>query len=633
MDDTDGRPRGARAVALLVGLVLLAGTGSLASAGTVGDDSTAWPEGLSGPFALKEVRNVQVRSHDGTLLDGWIASPAVPAGVRTPTVLTVSPYFDTAVPATVYRNPSSEPLPVVGETGSGPTGTGRGYWNDGEMSSAHRIHSLGFPLIRLIRQGYTMAFFSVRGTGSSGGCFQFGGRDEQRDQVELVNWTAKQPWSNGRVGMAGLSYMAYTAWQAAVQAPPALKTIITAGDLVDPYQFVFSPQGSQNPANDEFLSQFDLEMGTVAGVTSGRPQFLQRQGCPRAGLALQEVTAMGTGDRNAPYWRERNLSLRLPSVRASVLDTAGYLDLGGHIFQTDMIWGSLDRRLPKQQVRGWWAHEFPGPENSVQTRLDLPSGKVSWERVVLRWLDHWLKGIGPAPRDRVLHQDQKLGWHEGTEWPPRPGGKQVLYLTGSGLVPFAKPGVTSFRSVPSPQDAGGMNGGIEPALCPEGPNAVTSSTYLTTPVASRTLIAGNPMAYLRLSSDRPDAMVTASLFDIGPDFSCTGPTYSDAQWISTGSADLSFHGSPFVARPFPVGTQVGIRIDLTDVTYTLAPGHRLALTLGHGSFLGAGSRSVPTVTVLGTSQLVVPVVGGTLGGKRPVLTYPPRPFTPRGYRN
>ncbi|HUR15218.1 MAG TPA: CocE/NonD family hydrolase [Mycobacteriales bacterium] len=593
-----------------------------------------WPAGLKGPFALKEVRNVQVRAHDGVLLDGWVASPAVPNGVRTPTILTDSPYFDSAVPATVYRNPSSEPLPIVGETGSGPTGTGRGYWNDGEMSSAHRIHSLGFPLIRLIRSGYTVVFFSVRGTGSSGGCFSFGGRDEQRDQVTLVDWVAQQAWSNGRVGMGGLSYMSYTAWQAAVQAPSALKTVVTAGDVVDLYQFAFTPQGAQNPVNDEFAVEYDAEMALVSGAMSGRTQFLARQTCPHGGMAAQETAAMATGDRNAPYWKERNLSLRLPSVRAAVLDTGGYLDFGGHVFQTDTVWGSLTRRTPKLQVRGWWAHEFPGPEDSVKTKLDLPSGTVSWESVVLGWFDYWLKGIGPAPLPaRVLHQDQQLGWHEARDWSPASTSKELLHLSGGQLTRDARSGSTSFLSAPSPQDAGGMNGGVEPALCPEGPNAVMSRTYLTKPVTSRTLIAGNPMAYLRLSSDKPDAMVTTSLFDIGPGFSCTGPTYTDAQWISSGSADLGFFNSPFVARPFPVNAPRWVRVDLTDVTYTLAPGHRLALTLSHGSVTGAGTRAAPTITVLGASHLVVAVSGGTLGGKRPTLRYPPRPFTPRHYRD
>jgi hypothetical protein len=99
-----------------------------------------------------------------------------------------------------------------------------------------------------------------------------------------------------------------------------------------------------------------------------------------------------------------------------------------------------------------------------------------------------------------------------------------------------------------------------------------------------------------------------------------------------GSADLSFYNSPFLAHPFPVNKALPVRMDLTDVTYQLAPGHRLAMTLSNGKEFGTGTLGAPTITVLGNSQLVVPVAEGTLGGRYPTTTFPPRPFTPRGYR-
>ena len=595
--------------------------------------------GQAGSYALREVRNVQVRSHDGVMLDGWIASPAVLPGVRTPTVLVVSPYFDMAFAgqATVIRNPSTPPDPDCPVTGQGC-----GFWSDGPMSADTRVHSLGFPPIHLINQGYTLAYFSVRGTGSSGGCFEWGGRSEQLDQAALVDWLADQSWSNGRVGMGGLSYLAYTAWQAAVQAPPALKAIVTAGDLVDFYQVLHSPQGSRGPGVNALLIDYDTELGLEGGAISGRTQFLQHEGCPHVGLAAQEAVAVATGDRNAPYWRERNLSLRLPDVRAAVLDTTGYLDVG-HQFQADTIWGSLDRRTPKVQYKGWWMHEFPTPDT-----FDLPSGTVEWESVVVRWLDYWLKDIGPEPRtERVYHQDQELRWHESASWSPEPSGKQVLYLTGEELTPIAQQGSTSFRSAPPPDASWAEHsqlspvddpGGVESSLCQDALSAQVARVYQTPPVSSRTLLAGNPFAYLRLSSDQAGGIVTASLFDIGPDFTCTGAHYEGARWLSSGSADLNFYDSPFLSREFPVDSPTQVRIDLSDVTGTLAPGHRLALVLSHGSVAERGGTThFPTITVLGggidASQLVVPVASGTLGGKRPTLHYPPRPFTPRHYKD
>lgn len=622
---------------LLTGSVVFAGSAWAAGA------TPSASEGQSGPYELAEVRNVQVRSHDGVMLDGWIASPTVPAGTRTPTVLTVSPYFDTLI----HSGPSTHRNPASPETPACSANQFCSFWQDGRMGANVQSNSLGFPPIRLIQRGYTLAYFSVRGTGSSGGCFEWGGRNEQLDQVALVNWLAQQPSSNGRVGMGGLSYVAYTTWQAAVQAPPALKAIVTAGDLTDFYQMFHSPQGSRNPGVTATLLDRDVDFGLGGGALSGRPQFLDHLACPQAQLAAQEAVAVASGDRSAPYWQERNLSLRLPAVRAAVLDTTGYSDVG-HQFQADTIWGSLDRRTPKVQYKGWWGHEFPFPTNTAGTMLDLPSGPVEWETVVVRWLDHWLKGTGPAPKtDRVYHQDQELRWHEARSWSPQPAGKQVLYLTGEALAPGAQQASTSFRSAPTlgtswyQQTDGGFRRdprGVESSLCQDAVSTQLGRAYLTPPVTSPTLIAGNPFAYLRLSSDQPGGIVTASMFDIGPDFSCTGGVYDGVRWLASGSADLSFHNSPFRSRPFPVNTPTQVRIDLSDVTGALAPGHRLALVLSHGSVVErGGTTQFPTITVLGggvdASHLVVPVVSGTLGGKRPTLAYPPRPFTPRHYRD
>lgn len=609
-----------------------------------------WPADLTGPFELAGMRNVQVPAHDGVLLDGWIASPAVPDGVRTPTILVTSPYFDTIYvggPA-VFRGPAS-PLvtPAVGRDVLPPSLTGAGWWEDGPMSASVHTHGIGFPPIRLIRRGYTLAYFSVRGTGSSGGCFEFGGAREQRDQKTLVEWLAAQPWSNGRVGISGLSYMSWTAWQAAVQAPSALKAIVTAGDIVDLYEFIHSPQGARSAYVDGFVMQYGANMTLAAGVISGRTGFVEREGCPHTDLAAQDLGSLVTGDRNAPYWQERALQPRLRSVKAAVLDTGGYFDVSAHEFQNSAIWGALDPKTPRMQVSGWWGHDWPFHGNAWATTLDFPSGTADWETIVAGWFDYWLKGIGSVPRTgTVFHQDQDLHWHEASSWSPKPAKKEVLYLSDVGLETTPHDGRASFHSVPQGDLSWGehaldigvpQTAGTEPSLCPDPAHANLSRSYLTPPATNDTLIAGNPFVYLSLASDMPGGAVTVQLFDIAPDFACTGAVYSGARFISVGSADLNFYDTPFISRAFPVNTPRKVRIDLTDITYSLARGHRLALTLSHGEIWErAGTLVFPTITINGgnavdASHLVLPVAEGTFGGLAPSVRYPRRPFTPRGY--
>jgi len=594
-----------------------------------------WPDGLNGPFDLAEVRPVKIPSHDGVMLDGWVASPSVPAGTQTPTILTVSPYFDTPRQAALVRNPNS-PLSVPG----GIAGQFASFWDDSNTSVTTHDHSTGFPPIRLIKRGYTLVYVSVRGTGSSGGCFEMGGNNEQLDGKAIVDWIAAQPWSNQRVGMSGLSYMSWMTWSTAVQAPSALKAILTAGDLIDFFQFVHSPQGARSPFWDQYLNEFAANVSTRGGALSTRTDFLGHATCTEfTNYTTREGLSLGS-DRNAAYWQERSVATRLPDVRAAVLDTGGYRDTA-HQFQDATIWGSLDRKTPAVQFRGYWGHDFPWPGNAWRTKLDLASGTTDWETVVTAWFDYWLKGIGPEPRTGVVyHQDQDLMWHEGSGWSPEPSKKEVLYLSDTGLTVGPGAASTSFRAVPPPLDhvngeralgIAGDSDGLKFSLCPESAALNVSRTY-SAPVTSKTLIAGNPFVDLSVTSDMAAGMVTAELYDLGPTFTCAGPQVSDARRIATGSADLSFYADAFLSSPFPVGQPTEVRIDLTDTTYTLKPGHRLVLVLSHGeAWESFGTATFPTITIAGSSELILPVAEGGFGGLAPTRTYPPRPFTPPGY--
>ena len=55
--------------------------------------------------------------------------------------------------------------------------------------------------------------------------------DEARDGYDTVEWAARQPWSDGNVGMYGASYMGATQWLAATNTPPILKCDVAARSL------------------------------------------------------------------------------------------------------------------------------------------------------------------------------------------------------------------------------------------------------------------------------------------------------------------------------------------------------------------------------------------------------------------
>jgi putative CocE/NonD family hydrolase len=461
--------------------------------------------------------------------------------------------------------------------------------------------------------------------------------------------------------MIGLSYMSYTSWQAATQAPPALKAIITAGDLIDQYQFAYSPQGARSAFNDAYLAAYSGVLTAASGYASTNTAHLARTGCNQGIADIQGVlSGLATGDRNAAFWEERSLSRKLPAVRSAVLDAPGFFDEGPHQYQDATIWGSIPASTPKVQVRGWWGHDFPNEYSAWATRFDFPSGTTTWEKLTFGWFDYWLKGIGPEPRtDVVYHQDQDLHWREARGWSPSANTKETLFLDGDALAPVPRAGTTTFVSAFQPADEffdldalaelvspGAIpdDAGLEYGLCPDQKRLGVARAYVSAPVKATTQIAGNPFADLTVSDDQAGGQITATMFDLAPDSSCVGPYVQGARWIAAGAADLNFYNSPYRATPFPIGTPTEVRIDLTDTSYTLHAGHRLALLLNYGEIGQAtpGTAPASTITVHGArpdvnaaraSHLVVPVDGGTFGGSSPTLTYPPRPFTPPGYRD
>jgi len=74
---------------------------------------------------------------------------------------------------------------------------------------------------RYVPRGYARAVADVVGTRNSSGCWDYGGVNEQQSGVDLVNFLAQQPWSNGKVAMIGGSYDGTTANMVAARSSEA----------------------------------------------------------------------------------------------------------------------------------------------------------------------------------------------------------------------------------------------------------------------------------------------------------------------------------------------------------------------------------------------------------------------------
>ena len=122
----------------------------------------------------------------------------------------------------VYRPAEGGPFPVIMQ---------RTPYNK-ETASLSLQETDGFGAVR---RGYAVVNQDVRGRYRSDGTFHpF--RQEINDGYDAIEWAGAQPWSTGKVGMFGTSYVGATQWLAAISAPPSLKAIVPASTPSDYYE-------------------------------------------------------------------------------------------------------------------------------------------------------------------------------------------------------------------------------------------------------------------------------------------------------------------------------------------------------------------------------------------------------------
>jgi len=587
-------------------------------------DGSEWPPDLHGPFKLREVQHLGIPSFDGTPLESYLYIPDLPSGVKGPVVLWSQPYLGGCASNWVMEYGDCAPA------GDDP-------W---VYEGNYRVH-----VRKLVEHGYTVAVVNVRGSGNSGGCLELGGIDEQRDQAFLVEWLGKQPWSNGRVGMYGHSYHGWTPWMAAVQAPPALKTIVASGIVTDPYTFSYGPEGAGVVFLGPFWLAFEASVdllpplgGGLRHATVDHLGVLPDRLCPDVAKAMTE-TGRGefTDARDEAFWQERRLIPRFADVRAAVLVSQGLNDDTGHTYQEDIVWNNLPH-APKRMVLGQWGHDLPPPRKYLER---APFGSDWHEDVLMPWLDFWLKGLGPGPPRLgiVDYQDSAYSWHTSSAWPPVEAREEALYFGDGALVAEPPGGQHALRAAPNPTVG----------LCPLGPVASLlpppALLFASAPLERPATLAGNPLAYLDLGSDQPGGVVAVDVFDLDPGFRCDA-NGDGMHHVAGGAADLRFYQGNFRGEPFPTGAPAPVRVDIWNDAWVFAPGHRVGVVVSGGATTSRFGEPFDGVLLSqvdqpyfpqlvlhedagpASSHIVLPLVEGSLGGSAPTLPYPPRPFDP-----
>jgi predicted acyl esterase len=444
-------------------------------------------KGLSAPVYDKTRRDVvRLPAFDGEELYLEIVRPDAPG--RFPVILESSPYH-----GTLADRDGTRILPGPKDTEGKPIGL-TGYFAP---------------------RGYAVVMMDLRGTGRSEGCLDHLGPKDARDLKQVVEWSASQSWSNGRVGMTGHSYVGSTPMMAAAQNPRGLATIVPSAGLATMYDHQFQhgvPYYLQWAGPIEAYEQLALERKLPAfedpfGLLTTGDDFgnnMEDTGCglPQSAAVAGDDQLSG---RYADWHLLRDHAAGATAAQIPVFLVHGVNDNAARV--TSMQWFT-DRagRAGDKLWLGQWDHG----SGCCPTRRG-----EQWTAALHAWLDRHLAGrkVKTGPAVEIFLSD-------GTFGDARAGDRdEVLTAKGWGvertdaltLRPAADGGLSS--GVPtdgSVSFAGDATGFTDP----QGTGGVTFST---SPLAEDVVLAGVPLLRLSASVTAPRVHLIANLYDETPD--------------------------------------------------------------------------------------------------------------------
>ncbi len=512
--------------------------------------------------------------------------------------------------ADLYRPEGSEKLPVL---------LSRTPYN----KALPMVFAMTLDAIRAAEAGYNVMVQDCRGRFASEGVFNCF-TDEARDGYDTIEWAARQPWSDGKVGTYGASYMGVTQWLAATAAPPSLKAMapsITASDYHDGWTY----QGGA------FALFFNVSwtMGALA------PARLLREREKNPAVSAELAATIGSIDRmlstmthlpllefpmfqhGAPYffdwlrhpsydsyWRSLCIEESHAKIGVPAFNISGWYD----IFQGGAIRNYLGMRshgasnaarAGQRLVVGPWNHAVPFANLVGSVDFGYQTGAVSADidGQQLRFFDHHLKGRefpnDPAVRLFVMGINQ---WREEREW-PIPGTEVRRYYLhsrgransagGDGALSLEPPAdepsdAYLFNPLdPVPTNGGGLccypaalSGGAFDQAGIESRSDVL--VYSTEPLAQDTEVTGRIELTLYASSSAPDTDFTAKLVDVGP---C-----GFARNLTDGILRARFRESQSSARMLTPGKVAEFKIDMWNTSNVFKAGHRIRLEISSSNF-------------------------------------------------
>jgi len=363
-----------------------------------------------------------------------------------------------------------------------------------------------------VSRGYVHVIGSPRGFLKSGD-----GGSREWDSYDVIEWIARQPWCDGNIGMIGIGAFASEQFHLARQQPPQLKAI-----------FPYDPRGAY---------------GKFGGFREEYPG-----GVLHAFRYLMDHFSSIHTTRSAPgelppekdaKWRE---AMSDPDIRMYPHLHNVLVQKGQHMPRYfDVLIDPYDREetiteaeadfqkitLPTYTGAGWYGYTYKTHLAGAQTYLSmipapkkmLLTGPAHPDRPLralrgemLRWYDHWLKGIDTGIMKEPPITYWAMGaneWRRGADWPLPETQWTKLYLASWERL-TAEPYVGSSVDDYIPPD-------VFAQMPPTQTNRIAKLRFLTDPLPHDLLVVGPSMLTLFAAIDRDDTNWIIVLKDIGPD--------------------------------------------------------------------------------------------------------------------
>ncbi len=486
------------------------------------------------------------------------------------------------------------------------------------------LTALTLDPLRAAAAGYVLVIQDVRARWASDGDVFYFYRDEFDDGHDTIAWAAAQDWSNGEVGIYGLSYMGGTSWQAAATAPPALRAlspttapcdfwrdhlwrggalhwglfVTWALQAIGPAALLRGKRGQPDlwPAFLQLVEDSDdyearvrhLPLNTFPPAQPGDGKFL-----PFFFDTLQHPTP--------DAWTESFLPAnRHADVQVPALIIAGWHDLLlaadlEHFTRMKSGAGSELARAATRIVIGPWAHAmFQSTVGDLDFGLRA-SGQLLDLRedltgLQLRWFDRWLQqkpnGIDAEAPVRIFVQGLNR-WRDEQEWPLARTRYTPLYLRAGGHLSFAMPAAaeTPDAYVYDPHDPCPTCGGplLMPATYRRGPvdqapilSRSDVLSYTSEPLTEDMELTGPVSLVLYAASSAPDTDWVIKLCDVHPD----GRSYN----VCDGVLRARYRESLTTPRLVEPGAVLRYDITLAATSLLLHAGHRLQVLVTSSDF-------------------------------------------------